>query len=457
MLLMRLYEKELVVPVIKDHQNLLAYLKAKVASDMRAGEIPIRLAVTKTDEKHYHVELGVLDLGSVCENPMKESIFTFKSRQLENVKKFNAVLLIPTGIDAELGGHSGDGGPLSRLMASACDTLITHPNVVNAADVNELPDNGLYVEGSVISRLMMGAVGLQKVRGNRVALVMDDHVDRCISEHTINAVSTARAALGMDCPLVIKMEDKIDMYATYSPSGCAVGQIDHIQRMVDALEEHRSKFDAIAISSTIRVPTNYHADYFLDGMVNPWGGVEAMLTHTISSIFNVPSAHSPMMESQEIMNLNVGVVDPRKAAEAVSVTYLHCVFKGLNRSPRVVTDSELFGSSNVISASDVSCLVIPDGCIGLPTLAALEQGIPVIAVRENKNLMKNRLEDLPFDSGKLFLVDSYLEAIGVMTALKTGLALESVKRPIANTTVIPELKEEESIENYKNVVRLRAR
>jgi hypothetical protein len=31
----------------------------------------------------------------------------------------------------------------------------------------------------------------------------------------------------------------------------------------------------------------------------------------------------------------------------------------------------------VFTAADVSCLVIPDGCLGLPTLAALEQGIPV--------------------------------------------------------------------------------
>jgi Protein of unknown function (DUF3326) len=453
---MRLHEKEITIPVTKKHQKLLAYLETNIASNLQEGEAPVRLAVTKTDNQHYHVELGVLDHGSASKNPIKESIFEFKHRQIENTEKFNAVLLIPTGVGAELGGHSGDGGPLSRLMASACDTLITHPNVVNAADVNELPENGLYVEGSVISQLLMGAVGLQKVRGNRVALIMDDHTDRCISEHTINAASTARAALGMNCPLVVKMEDKIDMHATYSPSGRAVGRIGHLQRIIDVLEEHRSKFDAVAISSQIGVPKSYHQDYFLGGMVNPWGGVEAMLTHSISSIFGIPSAHAPMMESQEVLNLNVGVVDPRMAAEAVSVTYLHCVFKGLNKSPKIIADSSQFINPNVISASDVSCLIIPDGCVGLPTLAALEQGIPVIAVRENKNIMQNSLEDLPFEEGKLFIVDNYLEAIGVMTALKSGLALETVRRPLAHTKVIPELKEE-IVKSYENVVKLRAR
>ena len=451
---MRLYEKELTIPVTKNHQKLLAFLEANIASNLQEGETPVRLAVTKTDEQHYHVELGLLNIESLENSPLSESIFSFNPRKVENTEKFNAVLLIPTGINAELGGHSGDGGPLSRLMASACDTLITHPNVVNAADVNELPENGLYVEGSVISRLLMGTVGLQKVRANRVALVMDDHDESCISEHTINSASTARAAFGLDCPIVIKMSEKIGMYAEYSESsGRAVGRVDNLEHLIKVLEEHRDKYDAVALASTIKVPKNYHTDYFLTEMTNPWGGVEAILTHSISSVLKVPSAHAPMMESSEILNLNVGVVEPRKAAEAVSVTYLHCVFKGLHRSPKLIEDASLFNNSNVISASDISCLVIPDGCVGLPTLAALEQGIPVIAVRENKNLMKNNLEELPFKPGKLFIVDNYLEAIGVMQALKAGVTLEAVRRPLAGTNVYPELREE----IVDNVVKFRAR
>ena len=73
-------------------------------------------------------------------------------------------------------------------------------------------------------------------------------------------------------------------------------------------------------------------------MVNPWGGVEAMLTHAISSLFEIPSARSPMHESREIANMDPGVVDSRMAAEAVSTTFLQCTLKGLQRSPRIVTD-----------------------------------------------------------------------------------------------------------------------
>ena len=50
--------------------------------------------------------------------------------------------------------------------------------------------------------------------------------------------------------------------------------------------------------------------------------------------------------------------------------------------------------------------------------------------------MRNCLEDLPFAPGKLFIVQNYLEAVGVMTALKAGVALDTVRRPLADTVVV---------------------
>lgn len=438
---MLLYEQEISLPIRHKLEGLLSYLSKEVLKQIPLGKIPVRFVVTRTDNKGYHCELGVMSDVNYNFAPSQSSIFEFSKRSYENIDKFNAVLLIPTGVDAEIGGHSGDGGPVARLLASACDTLITHPNVVNAADINELPENGLYVEGSIIARLLMGTVGLQKVRSNRLLLVMDKHEDEYFCEATINSVSAARAAMGLDCPLIVKMDEKIRMDALLSSSGRAVGRIEHLERICELLTEYRSQFDAVAISSLINLTGTTHAEYFSQETINPWGGVEAMLTHAISMLFNVPSAHSPMMESKEIMNMDVGIVEPRKAAEAISLTFLHCILKGLHKSPRIVTTPSDFGRSGVLSAADISCLIIPDGCVGLPTLAALEQGIPVIAVKENRNRMQNRLEDLPFTPGKLFIVENYLEAVGIMHALKAGVAPESVRRPLEHTRV-NEAKEE---------------
>jgi len=449
-MIMLLNERELTIPIIQNHKGLLKYVSEKALKDFSPDEMIVRFVVTKTDDKEYKCEVGVL---SGIDNSMqnkRSSVFDFRRRLVENTEQFNTVLLVPTGINAEIGGHSGDAGPIARLLASACDNLITHPNVVNASDINELPDNSLYVEGSIISRLMMGTIGLQKVRSNRLLMIIDKHYDKFFREAAINSVSAARAAFGLNCPNVVVIESNVLMRALFSTAGRAVGRVERFNRLCEMLNKYKNDYDAVALSSIINVPSNYHEDYYkMENLPNPWGGVEAMLTHTISTLFNVPSAHSPMMESKDIMNLDFGVVDPRKSAELVSTTYLHCILKGLHKSPRIVADQEAMKQQGVLTASDISCLVIPYGCVGLPTLAALEQGIPVVAVKENKNTMCNRLEELPFAAGKFFIADNYLEAVGIMSALKAGVAVETVRRPLSYTSV----KEINGVEQKKELLK----
>ena len=432
---MQLHEMELTIPAPCAGDSLLGKLAREVGQALVPGQVPVRFAVTQSDGMAFQCELGVL---SDFAGDQPASIFETRPRAGENADQFNAVLLVPTGIGAEIGGHAGDAGPVARLLASACDTLVTHPNVVNASDINELPENGLYVEGSVISRLLMGTAALRRVRANRLLLVMDEQSDPRLAAFTINAVSAARATMGVACPRVVMMSSPIRTRAEYSASGRATGRIDGLERLVDLLQRRRAEYDAVALASTIEVPLDMHAAYFgSDGeMVNPWGGAEAMLTHAVSMLLNVPSAHAPVLESMEIMDMEVGVVEPRMAAEAVSTAFLHCVLKGLHQSPSIVTDPALFASRGVLAAEDVACLVIPDGCVGLPTLAARDQGIPVIAVRENTNCMQNDLTTLGFPPGKLFIVDNYLEAAGVMAALRAGVDVRAVRRPLPGTGIL---------------------
>jgi len=442
---MLLVEKEVHIPMWKGNVSLLEYFKETIKDKLSPGEIPVRFVVTQSSSDTIFCELGILIGTNNTPALSPIPLFEFVPRKIENTNEFNAVLLVPTGIGAEIGGHAGDACSAARLLASVCDTLITHPNVVNASDINELPENGLYVEGSIISRLLMGTVGLQKVRSNRVLLLIDKHKDRRIYENTINAVSAARVTLGLNCLLVIEIETPIKMHAEYSTSGRAVGKIDGLERLCRVLSRHRSEFDAVAIASMINIPNKADENYFQSqgDMVNPWGGVEALLTHAVSLLFGIPSAHSPMARNLEEANKHFGIVDPRMSAETLSVCSLHSVLKGLHRSPRIVVDSTIFGYPGVLSAADISCLVIPYGCVGLPTLAALEQGIPVIAVHENGNRMKNKLETLPFPPGKLFIVDNYLEAVGIMAAFKAGVAPSSIHRPLGYTSVLVEGDDDE--------------
>jgi len=432
---MYLYEKEINIPVKNRHEDLLGYFKGNVLREIKGNEIPVRFVVTGTDDNYYHCELGLI-AGDDVPNIGRDSMFAFNKRAFENTDKFNVALIVPTGIGAEIGGHSGDAGPVARLMASTCDTLITHPNVVNASDINELPENGLYVEGSVLTRLLMGTIGLQKVRANRVLLVVDKHEDKFFYESAINAASAARAAMGLNCPATVLMEDKITMRSLYSSSGRAVGRIDNFERICSVLHEYRDEYDSVALSSVIRVPEHFHEEYYTKDILNPWGGVEAMLTHALATMFNIPVAHSPMLETKTILDLDIGVTDPRKAAEIISVTFLHSVFKGMHRSPKIISSPDLGDNSGLITATDISCIVVPVGCLGLPVLASLEQGIPVIAVKENANRMQNNLKELPFRDDKLIYAENYLEAAGIMNALRNGVSIESLRRPLEDTKAI---------------------
>jgi len=70
----------------------------------------------------------------------------------------NVVMIIPTGIGCEIGGHCGDGNAAARLLGACCDTLVLHPNVVNASDLNEMPDNALYVDNYIEAAGMLMAM-----------------------------------------------------------------------------------------------------------------------------------------------------------------------------------------------------------------------------------------------------------------------------------------------------------
>jgi hypothetical protein len=393
----------------------------------------VRFVVTSRSGNDFACELGVFEMTGSGSRP---GLFDFRPRAERDDRDFNAVFLVPTGIGAEIGGHSGDSGPVGKLLAAACDNLITHPNVGNAADINELPANALYVEGSVVADLLMGNVELRPVRANRLLLLMEKHTDPWFMDATVNMASAARAAAGFDIGEVVVLSKNFSMRSVYAPSGRAAGVVEGLESVFEALDRRHGEFDAVAVASLIKVPPHYHQDYFADSadiMVNPWGGVEAMLTHTLSRKYRIPTAHAPMMTSREVQTMDFGPVDPRKAAEPVSCTYLFSVLKGLQRSPAICAATGNPGAAGRIGAENIHCLVIPDGCIGLPTLAALAQKIPIIAVRGNRNCMKNDLDNLPGAQKGVFKVDNYLEAVGVMTALRSGVSLESVRRPIEMT------------------------
>lgn len=428
---MRIAERDLQIPT-RWGRDILDDIRTGVNESLDDASDPIRFVAGGSSRFEMSCEVGILEPTENAPPRVVPDLFGLKRRPWENAETFNVALIVPTGIGAEIGGHAGDATPVARLLAQVCDTLITHPNVVNASDLNEMPDNALYVEGSVLTRLLMGTAGLRRTRSNRVLVALDPFHDARWVDSAINAVNAARSTYGLDTPGVTVLDEPLRLISGYADSGRATGRVEGLGGLVRAFEQQQGRFDAVAVASTVEVPVAYHMEYFTSGgeMTNPWGGVEALLTHATSSLYDVPTAHAPMIESDEVASVDPGVVDPRMAAEIISFTFLQSVLKGLQRSPTIVSDGAMMSSPGTITAADVSCMVIPDGCIGLPTIAALEQGITVVAVRENRNLMRNDLSRLPWDEGQFHPVANYWEAAGVMAALRAGMAPSSVRRPL---------------------------
>lgn len=434
---MKIHEYSLECQLSYSAASVFQNLRTVIENANEGACYPIRCVLHQGAEGKTTIEVGVLE-PECGDDQTPRDIFNFNQRAWVNHDAFNVAHLVPTGIGAEVGGHAGDAGPAANLLAGCCDKLITHPNVGNASDINELADNCLYVEGSILCELLMGAVALQPVKANRILTLFEHHPSKKYEDATVNMVSAARAAAGIATTDAVFLDKSLLMRSEFSESGRATGYIEGFSEIQRILDAYRGQYDAVALATRIHVAPEFHYDYFQEEIemeVNPWGGVEALLTHAVSLCNQLPSAHSPMMFSQNVQDIDYGQVDPRKAAEPVSVTYLFSVLKGLHRSPRVVNPVANHSVPGLISASDIHALVIPDGAIGLPTLAALHQGIPVIAVTGNGNCLKNDLRQLPWAKGQLIYATDYLQAAGILTALRQGICLESVQRPIQRTRV----------------------
>lgn len=326
----------------------------------------------------------------------------------------NVVLIVPTGIGAEIGGHAGDANPVAKLIGKCCDKLITHPNVVNASDINEMPENTLYVEGSILDRFLRGEIYLKEVFYNKILLV----VNKPANHDTINAVNAAITTIGANIEL-IELDTMLEMTGFYK-EGKADGKINGWLELCKQVENF--DFDALAIQTNIQVERETKLEYLKNGGVNPWGGIEAITSKLISEKIDKPVAHSPFVDWQngqdDLADFNE-VVDPRMSAEMVSMCYLHCILKGLHKAPRINYESGL-------SVDNVDFLITPINCIGEPHHACIEAGITIIAVKENKTILNDKMPN------SIIVVDNYIEAAGLLMAYKSGINYKSVRRPLPN-------------------------
>jgi hypothetical protein len=334
-----------------------------------------------------------------------------------------AVMIVPTGVGAAIGGDAGDATPASKLLAACCDVLITHPNVVNASDINEMTENTWYVEGSMLDRFLRGEIRLRRPTGHNRILVVSNPP---LSDETFNAVSAARATIGAEIEL-LELTEPLGMTATFNNDGRASGEIKGLESAIR--DVHHREFDVLAVHTEIECNRATALQYFREGGVNPWGGVEAKLSKLMSERLGCPVAHAPLESvnpsDEELYLIFKERIRARVAAEAISNCYLHCVLKGLHHAP--------LADDRGIEGRDVSFMVSPHGCWGPPHDACKRAGIKIVFVRENSVVVPAR--DWHQHAKEGIDVSNYLEAAGLIMAAQAGVSPQSVRRDFPATIV----------------------
>lgn len=385
------------------------------------GDNVLRWYIARIDENDFIVEATLsqrkLDSGN---GRLNEKFYPGKSVVLN---------IIPTGIGCSIGGYAGDAAPVTNLLASTVDYLITNTNSVNASNFIGLAnENILYTDGYTGDIFSKGLVDLYLPCSNKIGLVIEKSEGWKL-DIVFNIVNAVRAIHGVNISNWIVTDKPIGGRCVENNSGAIVGTIDNPQVLLESCEKLiRKGVDAIAITSNVQDLTqaNY-AKHFSGEYPNPVGGVEAIISYLIANQFRIPVAHAPLLTPNKL-DLKNNIVDARGAGEFASTSGLACILVGLQKSPQTRPRAAC-AVSDIININNLLAVVTPASCLGgVPILYAQKHGVPVIAVQENQTILDVTQSKMNLDN--LIEVRNYPEAAGIILALKRGIGLESLSRPL---------------------------
>ncbi len=162
-------------------------------------------------------------------------------------------------------------------------------------------------------------------------------------------------------------------------SGISSGQLNKPETLLKAGKKLIKKgAEAIAVVALFDEPDD--GDDYANGIgVDIVGGIEAVISHYLSSELNIPVAHAPAFADYEIQS---DIVNPKAASEYITPTFLPCILLGLAQAPM------LCNNSDGINIKDLSALVMPHNALGSSIVfEAIKNNIPVYAIKENSSIL----------------------------------------------------------------------
>ena len=336
------------------------------------------------------------------------------------------ILVIPTGIGCEIGGFAGDALPVAKLLANASGCLVTHPNVMNGGTLSEKDERIFYVEGYSLDRFARAEIGLKKVNQQKIGIIFDKNIENEILLRHLQVADACIATLGIDIASYVITDEPVGIVISDEVSGFSSGYIRNPETLLKAGKNLINK-GITAIAIVTRFPDDIdveNVNLYREGKgIDVIAGVEAVISHLVSKYLKIPCAHAPALAP---IDLKVNL-DPRAASEEIGYTFLPSVLIGLSTAPDLI-DLPDFSNNITLSPHEIESIVVPSGALGgEAVLACMEKDINIIAVT-NKGVLN--VCSKWFDYKKLFKVENYLEAAGLLIAFREGINYKSIKRPL---------------------------
>ena len=122
----------------KDEITWLDTISTCIKKHLKANQYPLRFAIVAVKKNEILIETTILqyDPQLSFSKTLNNIEILHPRRKSHQHSSFGVVQLIRTGIRCEFGGFAGDACPATNLLAATADFLVTHPNAVNASEIN---------------------------------------------------------------------------------------------------------------------------------------------------------------------------------------------------------------------------------------------------------------------------------------------------------------------------------
>lgn len=395
----------------------------------------LKLNLIKSSKSKLYFYLVYLeDFSSVLDHPFTPMFH--KDFDL-SVRKEITCLIIPTGIGAKYGGYAGDANPIAKLLSYNSDYLLTHSNVVNGAVLTDPPSDLICLEGYLLDQLLLGQICIEPTKENNIGVIFDRGIKDERLDYEINVLNALRAFYGCSISAITITEKPLVIEPYISEYGFSTGTIKNLECLIEkAIKLKNLGITTIAICTSI--PDLELNQFYTKGEgIDPIGGIESIISRTVSSCTGLVSANAPVLISSE--KIDHKNISPVSASEYIASTFLPSVISSLRFAPRIITINDLNQAlnskpPNLKSYLNLSSVIVPYNAFGnLGVLFQNEVSKNVILVEGNKTCLNVNLGDV---EANFSVVSTYKDLMNSRNLEEFGIDVSVLERPIQNITII---------------------